>query len=423
MTSPRHALLCLALFAGGAGLAQTLPPNHPPIGTGSPAPADAPALETSQKLLEQLDRTDGLKERDKPFEIALSMGKLYYGNGRFEDAAGLLKQAVDKGEPVRTFYVAALKQARQKKLDLPNAETAGCLFAPTDSLQKQLETATQRQKSGQLAAAATCARVALEPVMEARQLYAGALINSGQTDQALPVLEESLATTPDDPDVLWTHAMALAELRGDDPKALGEVGRELRRYLALRPDSPRTSWAKTVLAHVEAAAGAGGFTRLDEQRNAEAHAKAEAAWKNAPKTAQAGLPAISPEAMEAIQNTERTPELMAGLQKLVEEAEEHLAHGRFQEALDNYKRVVPFEPQNGRARAGMAWAMIGLNRQPMADRVWQVAVQGDPKAVDALGTTLKEKGDPEGAKKLWRKLAESDPSYAASAGLANRVGP
>ena len=140
-----------------------------------------------------------------------------------------------------------------------------------------------------------------------------------------------------------------------------------------------------------------------------------------PPAANQQLPPLSPEVVESIKNTERTPELQQGLAKLVDEGEEHLAHQRYQEALDAYKRVVPFQPENGRAKAGMAWALVGLQRQPMADRVWSVAVEADPAAVEKLGDALASKGDKAGAKALWKKLSESSPSYAQRAGLSAKL--
>jgi tetratricopeptide (TPR) repeat protein len=116
--------------------------------------------------------------------------------------------------------------------------------------------------------------------------------------------------------------------------------------------------------------------------------------------------------IDAVQNTPRTPEMDQGFAQLVEAAEGDLAKGAYQDALDKYKRVVPFQPTNGRAKAGMAWSMVRLNKQPMADNVWNVAAQ-DPAAIDALGDTLKAKGDADGAKQVWQRLAQTVPSYAA----------
>lgn len=89
--------------------------------------------------------------------------------------------------------------------------------------------------------------------------------------------------------------------------------------------------------------------------------------------------------------------------------------------MDAYRRVVPFEPENGRAKAGMAWALVGLNRQPMADRVWSVAVQADPQAVETLGDTLAKKGNAKDARALWAKLAETAPAYAEKANLQKKL--
>jgi hypothetical protein len=62
-----------------------------------------------------------------------------------------------------------------------------------------------------------------------------------------------------------------------------------------------------------------------------------------------------------------------------------------------------------------------MNRQPMADRVWQVAVNADPAAVDKLGDALKAKGDAAGAKALWTKLAQTAPAYASQSGLQGKL--
>jgi hypothetical protein len=129
---------------------------------------------------------------------------------------------------------------------------------------------------------------------------------------------------------------------------------------------------------------------------------------------------LSKEVMVAVQNTERTPEMMAGLTKLMDEAEEHLARGRYPEAKAAYTRVMPFMPESGRAKAGMAWSLVGTG-SPMADRIWSVAVGSDPAAVDALGDVLLAKGDGKGAKALWAKLKDSAPGYPQKAALEAKL--
>ena len=120
-----------------------------------------------------------------------------------------------------------------------------------------------------------------------------------------------------------------------------------------------------------------------------------------------------------MQNVERTPELEAQLTKTVEQGEELLAKGRYDEALAAYRQVMPLRP-DARVKAGLAWTLVGLGK-PTADRVWGVAVGADPAAVDQLGETLKAKGDAKGAKALWTKLAASAPDYAAKASLQAKL--
>ena len=144
--------LLAALFVLSAApvFAQELPPNHPPLGgaqaQAAPAtPAAAPS-QSAEELLKQLDQTAGLKEKEKTFQVAASLGKLYYGQGRFADALVYLQQAADKAEPLRSFYVTQRKKALAQKLDLPNAETAGCAFGAADSVRSSSSSRRRRQR-------------------------------------------------------------------------------------------------------------------------------------------------------------------------------------------------------------------------------------------------------------------------------------
>ena len=163
-------------------------------------------------------------------------------------------------------------------------------------------------------------------------------------------------------------------------------------------------------------------TQLDLSRGAPMMAGGMASAQG-PAPAQgpggASAPMISQETMEAMNNVERTPELEAQLTQTVEKGEELLARGRYDEALQAYRQVMPLRP-DGRVKAGLAWTLVGLAK-PTADRVWGVAVSSDPAAVDALGEALKAKGDTKGARALWAKLAASAPDYAARASLQAKL--
>jgi tetratricopeptide (TPR) repeat protein len=321
---------------------------------------------SSEELLKRLDANPELKKKEKTFDIATSLGKLYYVNGRYADAADFLRQAMGKAAK-----------------------------APKAS------------------------------VLETESMLADALFLSGDSAAALTEYAKVLQADPQQPDSLYGHAGLLLELKGDSVPSLKTARAELARFLELRPESAKAGTAHKLLMRLDEAIAEGGMTALNHKRATTRPTPPLAAAPAVPPMmaaapAQDAPPALTPQMMQAVQNTEMTPEMVAGLGKLVEEGEDHLAHAQYQEALDTYKRVIPFQPDNGRARAGMAWALVGLGR-PMGDRIWTVAIQSDASAVDKLGDVLAAKGDGAGAKALWKKLSETAPDYASQSGLAKKL--
>jgi len=400
--------------------ADGMPTGHPPL-VGVP---DAAAL------MKKLDEAQGLEDRPKTFEIASGIARLYYSGARYTEASRYFAQALEKAEPARKFFLEMRKQAQAAKKQLPPPEAVGCAPAPEQTLELLLKKAQEKEKAHDVAAAAMCARVALVPVMDASMMRGRALFLLGDAKAAVTEFSRVLELSETDGEAQFARGNALLEGQGDDVKAL-KLARQDFAAVAQNPvNKLRAARAQALLGQVDAALAAGGLGKLNEKKAAErrAHpvrvtASTPPPMANAPFAGggNGSPPALTQEMVDAVNNTERTPEVLQGLTKLVEEAEEHLAHGRFQEALDNYKRVVPFQPENGRAKAGMAWALVRLDKQPMADRIWSVAVNSDAQAVDALGDTLKARGDPTGAKALWAKLAGAAPVYAQSAGLAKKL--
>ncbi|MBK7862054.1 MAG: tetratricopeptide repeat protein [Archangiaceae bacterium] len=189
------------------------------------------------------------------------------------------------------------------------------------------------------------------------------------------------------------------------------------RFTTDYPTSPRAKQA-ALLERTDVAFAAGGMSKLVARGQAGEGAGRRPARRDARRGTgpaagepQGGPPVLTQEMIDAVQNVERTPELEQGFQKLIDEGETDLATGKYQDALDAYKRVVPFNPDN-RARAlAVAWSLVRLGK-PMAQNVWSVALQ-DPAAIDSLGDTLKKKGDDEGAKLLWQRLKDTAPAYAS----------
>lgn len=396
---------------GAPASSDQLPPGHPPLdqlqGMRAPllppgSPAQGPSAEDSVRTL---DQTKDSKTREKGFEVAAAVGKLYYGQARYADAAEYLGQAWAKSEPARA--------AAKKLSPAPGTPCA----QPTLGLAELLA----RRSDAKLLAA--CLPQGVEASLEVGEMRANALFLAGDLQGAISALNALLEAAPARGEALFSRGAVRLEGWGDDPAELKKAKADFDRLLKVAPGSPRAAGAKALSARADLLIAAGGAKKLAQREAAErrAHPAGAPGGEVQPAGGQSGdIAPVSPEAMEAVKNTERTPELKQGLAKLVEEGEAHLAKREYDEALGDYTRVVPFEPENGRAKAGMAWAMVGL-KKPAAERVWEVAVSSDPAAVDALGKMLQAAGAGADAKELWKKLAQSAPGYAKQTGLPERL--
>jgi Flp pilus assembly protein TadD len=266
-----------------------------------------------------------------------------------------------------------------------------------------LEKAKAHLQAGKGAEGFTCLQVAMQGLAEAETALGHAQFLSGDAAAALATYTRAVESFEGNAEARYARGALLLDTQGDDLQALGKAKADFERFLAAQPSARQAPQAKRLLERTNQAIAAGGLSKL----------KPEVAQAPPPAPRPPGMPPmLSKETMEAFQNAPRTAEMEANFAKLVEDAEDHLAHGRFMEALGNYRQVMPYQPDNPRLRAGMAWTMVKLNRQPMADNVWRAATE-NPDAVAALGDTLKAKGDAEGAKALWLRLKDSVPSYAS----------
>lgn len=360
---------------------------------------------TVDDLMKRLDGMKDLADKDKTFEVAASLGRLYYAHGRYAESAVYLTQAVEKAKPAREFYLQQRKAMGMKPM--PAASAVGCAPKSDDKLDQQLEVAKAKAKSDP-AAAASCLRAALHVLIEVETQLGNSRFLTRDATGALAAYESALALFESNPEARYGRAALLLDTRGDDPKALEQAKGDFTRFVTDYPTSPRAKQAKALLERTDAAIAAGGMSKLVAKGPNKAPEPVRD--PHAPPSGS-GAPVLTKEMIDAVQNVERTPELEAGFGKLIEEAETSLATGKYQDALDAYKRVVPFNPDNARARAGMAWSLVRLQK-PMAANVWNVALQ-DPASIDALGDTLQKKGDKDGAKQLWQRLADSVPAYAS----------
>ena len=252
-----------------------LPPGHPAFGSDAPpaAPGGLPqghppstgrAPPSADELMQQLEGMQGLRERDKTFEIASSLGKLYYANGRPADAIAYLTQAEDKARPARELYAA-----QKKKLGaaaVPSAEAAGCGFSAQTPVEDMSRVAAERAKKGDTAGAAACARAALEPVVDVEVMHANALMLTHDAPGALRRYEAVLELAPSNADALFGRSALLYETRGEDLKALRSAREGFEAFVAAHPDSPRKDLANKLARMAGEAEKAGGLTKWQATR-------------------------------------------------------------------------------------------------------------------------------------------------------------
>ena len=430
--------------AGGS--ADALPPGHPDISSGAPAtpeglPAGHPSVApgasppTSDELLRRMDSTPDLRSRPKPYEVSAAIGKLYYGRARWADAREFFTQAEAAAEPVRNLFLA---QRKLVKGEIPDPAASGCHLASDMAVDRVAEKARSLAAQKQPGPAAACAREALGPVLDSTVLLGNTLALTGDGKGALAAYERVLQIQPRNAAALYGHGAVTFDLKGDDVAALKAARKELQTSADLTPGTSQGSSAKGLAERIDKIIAAGGATKFARQQ-AKARAEARPAVAAAssasapPMTAAAppqpgpvasgpaSPPQLSKETMEAFQKTEVTPEMQANFARLIEDGEAKLVANKYQDALDNYRQVMPFQPNNPRLRAGMAWALVGLQRQPMADNIWRVAVTSDPAAVDALGDRLSKAGNKESARALWTRLQATAPDYAASSSVQKKL--
>ena len=419
--------------SGAPGSAGQLPAGHPSITPGA-------AATTSDDLIRKMDASPDLKTKPKPYEVSAAIGKLYYGRGRWADARDFFTQAEKTAGPVRALF---LEQRKQVTGALPDAASAGCRLASDMAVEKVAEQARSLAAKKQHGPAAACALEALGPALDATALLGNALALMGDSKGALAAYERVLQIQPRNAEALYGHGALTFETRGDDVAALKSARTELQTAAEAAPSSPQSASARAFAQRIDQVIAAGGatkFARQQQKTRAEAKPVVVAGPMTGPMAAapmavgpaqpapapSAGGPAAPPqlskETMEAFQKTEVTPEMQANFARLIEDGEAKLVANKYQDALDDFRQVMPYQPNNARLRAGMAWALVGLQRQPMADNVWRVAVGSDPASVDALGDRLSKAGNRESARALWTKLQASDPDYASRSGVQKKLG-
>jgi tetratricopeptide (TPR) repeat protein len=371
----------------------------------STADAGPPALNAndSKALLAEVDRLqDQFKDRPKTFEVLSALGNLYYENGRYLEAVDSFRQALELSAPVEAD--ALRKRGVRPAGDLP----AECRRAgPEYGLVQIAEAANKLEPPRRL----RCLDGALEMALAARARRGNALYLIGHPDGALAEHKKVLDRSPDYPESLFFVGAILLEQSQGEKAKLAEGKKYWERLLKVAPDHPRAALVKETLP------------RADEVFKLQAQLPAGHPQTDLPP----GHPSVGPMAhagpteeevagmQDAVQGTERTPELERGLDELLAQGEKALDEGRYQDARDAVVRVMPMRPSDARTAAALGGAMRGLGRLDMAERTLATALRNDPKQPRALyemGKLLAQRGDKPGALRDFQAVQSSDPKWA-----------
>ena len=408
---------------------------------GAPSAGDAGiALDPndSKALLAEVDRLkDQLRDKPKTFEVLTALGNLYYENGRYLEAVDSFREALDLAKP---FQAQADELAKTVKpaADLPvECRRAG----PEYGLAEIAQASAKLDPPHHL----RCLLAALESTQAARARRGNSLYLVGHPDGALAEHRKVLEKSPDYPESLFFVGAILLEQSGGDKAKLAEGKKFWERLLKVAPDHPRAALVKESLPNVEqifkpqggampsghppvggAQAAAPGSGALPPGHPPLAGAEADGSLPEGHPPvggAQGPMAHSGPTAEEvaqvqdAVQGTERTPELEKGLDGLVVEGEKALDEGKYQDARDALVRVMPMRPGDARVSAGLGGAMRGLGRLDMAERTLTAALRTDPRqprALYELGKLRAQQGNKAAALEQFRSLQQADPKFASA---------
>jgi tetratricopeptide (TPR) repeat protein len=221
----------------------------PPAGPGGAAGAGPGAPTAPEALVAQVDAMKAdLAKADKPLEILVTLGGLYFQQRRYAEAIDWYAQASALAEPAWKAYLALPAKARAAPA--PKAAAEACTRTAErgfSELTREARTRAKRDAAG----AAACYREALAPAIVARIQRGNALLLAGEADLAIAEHEAVLARVPDQPEALWFLGLALAETGAGDAAKLTRAKEVLRRVGELQPEGPHAADLPLALAEVD----------------------------------------------------------------------------------------------------------------------------------------------------------------------------
>ena len=416
-------------LAAAAALFACKPTAAPPLASDAGASLD---VTDGKALLAEVDRLkDQLRDKPKSFEVLSALGSLYYDNGRYLEAVDAFRQGEEIAAPIEADLDALRKRGVKPAAELPGV----CRRSGGEYGLKQIaEAASKLDPPKRL----RCLDAALAMALDVHARRGNSFYLIGNPDAALAEHRKVLGRNPDYPESLFFVGAILLE-RSQGDKAVREEGKKYwKRLLAVAPDSPRAPLVRDTLPKVDEifktrpeGAMPPGHPDMGQPSGNPPFAGAPVMGGGQPGAPmnRNGASGPTPEQVrnmqDAVQNTERTPELEKGLDQLVEEGEKDLDQGKYQEARDAVVRVMPMRPNDARTAAALGGAMRGLGRTEMAQRTLAHALQLDPKQPRALyemGKLKAQQGDKAGALASFEALKAADARFAQAHDLDQEMG-
>jgi tetratricopeptide (TPR) repeat protein len=421
-----------AAAVGLSFAAACIPENEkkPPAFLAAPDAGPRAATGTEAELAKDpkalLARVDALKTelegRPRTFQINVALGTLYYDNGRYIEAIQYFRDALAsaataeqrllalKAEPRLAGADAAVPEAC--RVDVPD-ERAAAEGQKLRSLETIAEQA-QKLEATDPAAAAACWSQALPSIALVHAKRGNSWYLIGNPDKAREDHEAALRLDENHPEALFFSGALQLELAKGDPVQLAAGKKAWERLLAVAPDHARAALVRETLPRVDQIFGA--RPDLSAAHGGSPHvAMAQPGGDTTPAVAGPSAPAVDPATMQAFQNTEMTPELAASLDKLLVQGEQQVADGKWQEALETLRGVMPYRP-DGRVALALGIALRELGK-PTAERVLTQAQRmpgGDPPRAKLELAKLYERTNVPQARTLLGELA-GDPRLGAEA--------
>jgi tetratricopeptide (TPR) repeat protein len=406
MRTSRPLPACLAALALAACIPEEAPPSAPTV-PASPAKApDAGALEArdAKGLMAAVESLKGeLKDKPRDFAIDMALGNLFFDNGRYVEALEYYRDA--------ERLVAGAERALVAVAGRPAAKQVPAACRAEDAAAKD----GRRPVEAVMAAASDFPEASPEAVACLRELgpalahlrsrQGNAWYLAGNGDKARELHEAALLLDADLPESLFFRGAHILEAAKGDPAALARGRAEWERLLRVAPDHPRAAIVRETLPRVEELFGAKGREKGPD----------EPAPVPAPAADAQGPAPLAPGLAEAMQAVERTPELERQLDQRLADGQRLLDEGKWQEALDAFKAVMPLRP-DGRVALGLGIALRELGK-PTAERVLAQAVRmpgGDPRRASYELALFYEKSNPAQARPLYESLA-GDAAWGAKA--------